>query len=105
MKNIKYLTLLIILMVGLASCEDDNYPQPSETFRGSFIDVETKEPFQTAVGNSGIRFTMMEYSWSDNPTPYYFYAMMDGTFNNTKLFKGKYGVKPEGHLFLLKRKC
>lgn len=96
MKNIKYLAFIIMLMVGLASCEDDNYAYPSETFRGSFVDAETKEPFQTAIGNSGIRFRMMEYSWSDNPTPFYFNCMMDGTFNNTKIFKGRYGVKPEG---------
>ena len=31
-----------------------------------------KEPFQTAIGNTGIRIRMMEYSWSDTPEPYDF---------------------------------
>jgi len=38
----------------------------------------------------------MEYSWSDTPQPYDFYCMMDGTFNNTKIFKGTYGITPAG---------
>ena len=96
MKSTNYFTLFIFIIVGFMSCDNDNYDFPSETFKGSFIDAVTKEPFQTAIGNTGIRFTMMEYSWSENPTPYYFYCMMDGTFNNTKIFEGRYGVKPEG---------
>ena len=96
MKNIKYIFLSFLLVAGLASCEDDNYDFPKETFRGSFIDAQTKEPYQTAIGNTGVRITMMEYSWNDNPTPYYTYSMMDGKFNNTKIFEGRYGIKPEG---------
>ena len=96
MKNIKYFALSLFLLAGLASCEDDNYDAPSETFRGSVVDAATKEPFQTAIGNTGVRISMMEYSWSDNPTPYYMYCMPDGRFNNTKIFEGRYGIKPEG---------
>lgn len=96
MKSIKYFVLSLLLLAGLVSCEDDNYDAPSETFKGSVVDATTKEPFQTAIGNTGIRITMKEYSWSNNPTPYYMYCMMDGKFNNTKIFSGKYGVKPEG---------
>lgn len=83
-----------------ASCAKDNYDAPEETFRGAFIDKGTGEPLQVAPGTSindgGIRIRMMEYSWSDNPTPYDFFAKQDGTFNNTKIFKGTYGVIPEG---------
>lgn len=96
MKSIKYFALSLLLLAGLGSCKDDNYDAPAETFKGSIIDTSTKEPFQTAVGTTGVRLTMMEYSWSDNPTPYYTYCKMDGTFNNTKIFKGTYGIKPEG---------
>ncbi|MGYP000124356608 len=39
---------------------------------------------------------MMEYSWSDNPQPYDMNVKMDGTFNNTKVFKGEYGITPSG---------
>lgn len=96
MRRIKYVTLFVVLLASVFSCDDDNYDFPAETFKGTIIDAATKEPFQTAIGNTGVRFKMMEYNWSDNPTPYYMYCMMDGTFNNTKIFKGRYGVKPEG---------
>ena len=85
-----------LLVAGITSCEEDNYPAPSETFRGSIVDAETGEPFQTAIGGTGVRIRMMEYSWSETPTPYDMYAMMDGTFNNNKVFKGDYGVTPSG---------
>lgn len=96
MKSIKYFALSLLLFAGMVSCEKDNYEFPAETFKGSFVDAATKLPFQTAIGNTGIRITMKEYSWSDNPTPYYMYCMTNGEFNNTKIFEGKYGVKPEG---------
>ena len=101
MKSIKYIVLSFLLVAGIASCsEDDNYPTPGETFKGSIVDAETGEPFQTdisfAAGGSGIRIKMMEYSWSETPTPYYMYTGMDGLFNNTKIFKGEYGITPEG---------
>jgi hypothetical protein len=97
MKAIKYITLSILIVAGLASCNDnDNYPEPKETFTGAIVDAATGQPFQTAVGSTGVRIKMMEYSWSDTPTPYYMYAKMDGSFNNTKIFNGEYGVTPEG---------
>lgn len=96
MKIIKHIALLFLFLAGIVSCEKDNYEFPAETFKGSFVDASTKLPFQTAIGNTGIRITMKEYSWSDNPTPYYMYCMVNGEFNNTKIFEGKYGVKPEG---------
>lgn len=97
MKSIKHIAWLFLLVAGVVSCaEDDNYPGPAETFRGSITDAETGEPFQTAIGGTGVRIKMMEYSWSDTPTPYYMYSMMNGEFNNEKIFKGEYGVTPEG---------
>jgi hypothetical protein len=101
MKSIKYIALSFLLLTIIASCsEEDNYPAPAETFKGSIVDAETGEPFQTDIyytnGASGVRIKMMEYSWSETPTPYYMYTRMDGQFNNTKIFKGEYGVTPEG---------
>jgi hypothetical protein len=97
MKSMKHIVLSLLLLAVFSSCkENDNYPAPAETFKGSIVDVETGEAFQTAIGTSGVRFRMMEYSWSDNPTPYYMYSKMDGQFNNNKLFKGEYGITPEG---------
>lgn len=96
MKSIIYTVVSFLLVAVFASCEEDNYPAPAETFKGSIVDAETGEPFQTAIGNTGVRIKMMEYSWSENPTPYYMYSKMDGAFNNNKVFKGEYGVTPEG---------
>lgn len=97
MKSIQYILYSFLLLATITSCsEDDNYPAPAETFKGSIVDAETGQPFQTAIGNTGVRIRMMEYSWSETPTPYYMYSMMDGQFNNTKIFKGEYGVTPEG---------
>ena len=75
MKNIKYLILVLMVLPLLFSCGKDNYAAPEETFRGKFIDKETGEPFQTAIGNTGIRIRMMEYSYSDTTQPYDFNAM------------------------------
>lgn len=96
MKNIKYIALSLVLALGLAACATDNYDGPGETFRGQFTDKGTGEPFQTAVGGNGIRIRMMEYSWSETPQPYDMNVMQDGKFNNTKVFAGEYGIKPEG---------
>lgn len=90
------IVLSLLVFSGITSCGDDNYAEPKETFTGKFIDKGTKKPFQTAIGNTGIRIRMMEYSWSDNPQPYDFNCKMDGTFNNTKVFKGEYGITPSG---------
>ncbi len=92
----KLIILLLSAPLLFASCSEDNYEGPQETFCGAFIDKGTGRPFQTAIGNTGIRIRMMEYSWSDNPQPYDMNAKMDGTFNNTKIFAGEYGVTPSG---------
>jgi len=95
MKTLRYIALSLLLF-GAAACETDNYEGPKETFRGQFTDKGTGEDFQTAVGGNGIRIRMMEYSYSDTPQPYDMNVMQDGRFNNTKVFAGEYGVKPEG---------
>jgi hypothetical protein len=96
MKNIIYIILSLMALSLIASCGNDNYAEPQEIFRGKFIDKETGKPFQTAIGNTGIRIRMMEYSWSETPQPYDFNCKMDGTFNNEKIFEGEYGVTPSG---------
>lgn len=101
MKSIKYIVWSLLVMAVIASCGgEDNYPAPAETFKGSIVDKETGDPLQTDIstfsGGSGVRIRMMEYSWSDTPQPYDMYTEMDGAFNNTKIFKGTYGVTVEG---------
>ncbi|RYD92674.1 MAG: DUF3823 domain-containing protein, partial [Sphingobacteriales bacterium] len=89
---------LFLAMFAAVSCSKkyDNYPEPEETINGSVTDSETGAGIQTEAGGNGTRVRMDELSYSDSPTPYYFYSMQDGKFNNTKIFKGRYRVSVEG---------
>jgi len=80
----------------MSSCKDwDNYEEPSQTLEGEIVDTNG-DPVYTELGGGGIRIKMLELSWSDNPTPYEFFAMQNGTFRNTKIFKGEYNIEPQG---------
>ena len=97
MKNIfYYLSLSCFLLLTNGCTEFDNYDVPSETIKGVVIDKNTTKPIETEVGDNGIRIKLMEYSWSEQPKPYYFAGMQDGTFNNSKIFKGEYGIQVTG---------
>lgn len=98
MKKVIYYISCLFLVGLAASCEVDNYSEPKETMYGIITDKNTGKGLQTDVTseNNGIRLKMMEYSWSEKPTPYYCFTMQDGTFNNTKVFKGHYGITPQG---------
>lgn len=84
----------------LSSCsvfEIDNYDEPDCTLEGKVVDVATGQPVLTDQGSEGIRVRLTELSWGDNvqhnPD---FYCMADGTFRNTKLFKGEYYCRFDG---------
>lgn len=99
MKKILSQTLLVALL-SFTSCglfELDNYDGPAETLEGEVVDVETGEPVLTDQGSEGIRVRLTEVSWGENVTPQPdLYCMPDGTFRNTKLFKGTYNVRVDG---------
>lgn len=106
MKNFAiYLSLFVLFLSS--SCELfelDNYDPPAETLRGTVVDAETGEPMLTDQGSEGIRVRLIEVSWGDNVTPNPdFYTMPDGTFQNTKLFKGTYNVRVDGPFIPLLR--
>lgn len=94
MKKILYSILCIAAPMLLFSCtEIDNYPAPKETFYGNIIDKETGENMPTDwTHDNGTRIKLMEYSWSENPSPFYFAVSGDGSFMQSKIFKGTYGV-------------
>ena len=56
-----------------------------------------RNPVLTDQGSEGIRVRMTELSWGDNvehnPD---FFCRPDGTFQNTKVFKGRYNVRVDG---------
>lgn len=91
-----YIYFLLLLFISNSCIEWDNYEEPQATLKGKVVDKTTKNPIYTEVGSGGIRIKLMEYSWSGEPEPYYFYVMQDGTFNNTKIFKGSYNIEPQG---------
>ncbi|MDY3978649.1 MAG: DUF3823 domain-containing protein [Tidjanibacter sp.] len=106
MKKIGYFAFCLFAL-SLWSCEMfrlDNYDAPSETLRGTVVDVATGEPVLTDQGSEGIRVRLTETSYGDNvehnPD---FYCMSDGTFQNTKLFKGTYNVRIDGPFIPLVR--
>lgn len=84
--------------------EIDNYEEPAETIWGEVVDEATGKRVLTDQGSEGIRVRLTELSWGDNvqhnPD---FYCMMDGTFQNTKLFKGEYNVRIDGPFIPLVR--
>src|SRR5882672_5404606 len=87
-----------ILALGALSCSKlDNYPMPNATLTGRVVDAgASKNTVQTETGGGGTRVKLEEISWSDNPTPFYFNSMQDGTFNNTKLFTSTNKISVEG---------
>jgi hypothetical protein len=97
MKTIKYFLFICLLPLAFTACEIDNYDEPAETLYGIIIDKNTGKGLQADMTcDRGIRLKLMEYSWSENPTPYYFIGKQDGSFNHTKIFKGHYGIVPFG---------
>lgn len=106
MKEIRYFMILVVLL-SAASCsmfELDNYDAPKETLQGVVVDATTGEPILTDQGSEGIRVRLTELSWGDNATHNPdFYCMPDGTFRNTKLFKGHYNIRIDGPFIPLLR--
>ena len=103
MKNSKYiLSILCIAMVALiTSCSEfDNYDAPEGTLSGSVIDKVTGKTIITEQPQ-GFRIKYDEISWSDAPISQYFWGKSDGTFNNSKLFAGKYEITPVEGAFVI----
>lgn len=82
----------------------DNYDEPEETLQGEVVDIKTGKPILTDQGSEGIRVRLTELSWGDNVSPNPdFYCMSDGTFQNTKIFKGHYNIRVDGPFIPLLR--
>lgn len=98
MKKLIYAGLALALFTVVTSCSKkyDDYPEPEETLTGKVVNAETGAGIETEAGGNGTRIRLDELSYSANPVPYYFYSMQDGSFNNTKIFKGNYRISVEG---------
>lgn len=94
-KLLHYISLALIVFSSASCSKYDNFDEPAETLYGQVSDA-SGNPIQTEAGDKGTRIKLEELSWSDSPTPYYFYSEQDGAFNNTKIFKGNYRISVEG---------
>ena len=96
MKKILYLISALALLV---SCTVDTYDVPSETLCGQLL-LEDGTPLITEQPN-GFRIKLNEIvDGKIADIPQYFWGKADGTFNNSKIFKGDYIVQPvEGPFF------
>ena len=107
-KNIIICTIIALVM-GLSSCDlfkIDNYEAPGETIRGEVVDVATGKRVLTDQGSEGIRVRLTELSFGPNvqhnPD---FFCRPDGTFQNTKIFKGEYNIRIDGPFIPLLREA
>jgi len=105
--NLSRIIAFAAVLAGAVSCSlfaIDNYDGPEETVRGSVVDVKTGEPVLTEQNSKGIRVRLTELSYGENvqhnPD---FYCKEDGTFQNTKIFKGHYNVRIDGPFIPLYR--
>jgi hypothetical protein len=97
MKPLLYSFFVIAVLTAISCKKLDNYDAPNATLTGRVVDVNNKNMLiQTETGGGGTRIRLDELSWSDNPTPFYFNAIQDGSFNNTKLFPGTNRISVEG---------
>ncbi|MDP4238438.1 MAG: DUF3823 domain-containing protein [Bacteroidota bacterium] len=96
---IKFAVCLLIAAVNYSCLTGiDDYQMPNETLKGVVIDKYTGQPMLTETG--GYRIKLEELSWSSTPTPEYFGNKQDGTFFNSKIFKGHYRINVENGPFI-----
>lgn len=74
--------------------EVDNFDAPDAHLTGRIIDLTTGENVLADQGECHVR--IWEKSFKENPDPQDIPVKQDGTYNNTKLFKGTYDMVPEG---------
>ena len=93
MNKFLYNLLIGVSILGMTSCmEIDNFDGPNAHISGRLIDSTTGENYVTDQGDTHIRIWEMSYSL--NPTPQDMIVMMDGNYNNQKLFAGTYDMLP-----------
>jgi hypothetical protein len=86
------------MLIAAASCvKKDNFDAPEASLEGNLVDQGSKNNIQTAMGNVTIRLEQL--SWSATPAPQDIPVKMDGSFKNSKLFKGHYRVSIKGGAF------
>lgn len=95
----KFLLIICLVLPFLSSCKVDTYDSPSETLTGKLV-CPDGSPLITEQPN-GFKIRLNEVvNGNIANIPQDFWGKADGTFNNTKIFKGTYVVQPiEGAFF------
>lgn len=100
MKFFNYSILSVLFCIALTACETDNYTAPDCTIEGKIYD-QTNQIFQVNQGAGIIR--IREISWAKDSTTYTanqtLKVQQDGTYRNTKIFKGTYRMLPYAGAF------
>ena len=100
MKVFNYYILLVLLCLSFTACETDNYEAPDCTIQGKISD-HRNQPFQVNQGADIIR--IREISWAKDSTTYTanrkLKVQQDGTYRNTKIFRGTYRLLPYSGAF------
>ena len=74
----------------------DNYESPNGGIKGQILDAETNEPIPLPVqGSTGVIINMFEQN-TDATQSVDFYAKMDGSYENAKLFNCDYKIVVNG---------
>ena len=96
-KLISYFLLGASILAVSACTKIDNYGGPNASFQGRLIDATNHANFETS--QNSIQVQLEQISWSATPTPQFIPSKSDGTFEDTKLFKGTYRIIPKGGAF------
>lgn len=88
----KIFLLLIACLALLTSCEIDNYDEPTSSISGGIYDMTT-EKLIPAQSPNGARIQIHQDGLTQ---PSNFWCKPDGTFENIRVFPGKYTVKLQG---------
>ena len=103
MKNLNFFIFYILSVLfcfALAGCEIDNYDAPDCTIEGTVYDHHN-QPYQVNHGAEIIR--IRELSWAKDEDTYIanrtLRVQQDGTYRNTKIFKGTYRLLPRAGAF------
>ena len=98
MKNILFIFLGVALLSMTSCYKIDNYKAPDGTIEGTFINLLTNEPLQTSGGEWSIRIWERSYPGREGGAANNNYQTLavkqDGSYRNTKLFKGTYDMLP-----------
>lgn len=97
MKKIVYSIVIGMVIIMMSSCvKNDTYSAPDQTLTGTVIDSSTGQPIQTEVGTGNMQIRLFELSWNNGVgvIAQNFNMHYDGTFTNTKVFKGTYRIYP-----------